>query len=334
MAVYTDITEVELGAFLADYRLGELLSYRGIAEGSENSNFMVHTDAGPFILTLYEKRVEARDLPFFLGLMQHLANKGISCPLPVARNDGALIGTLAGRPAALITFLEGVWKRRPTATHCRAVGEALAGLHLAGADFPLTRRNALDIGGWRKLWEGARPRADEVEAGLVAEIDAEFATFDRNWPDDLPAGIIHADLFPDNVFFLGDALSGPSGIPVVTVHHVVFKVEPACLGEEVGDEVAQMLMHLFLGNEVTTTERNTPDAQIRIDSIFLTLILETSRDDIDAVAETRETLGQLDDENDLAARVRLSKLGFSPDVAMRRDHQNGSKRLRVFLSAR
>ena len=105
MAVYTDITEVELGAFLADYRLGELLSYRGIAEGSENSNFMVHTDAGPFILTLYEKRVEARDLPFFLGLMQHLANKGISCPLPVARNDGALIGTLAGRPAALITFL-------------------------------------------------------------------------------------------------------------------------------------------------------------------------------------------------------------------------------------
>ena len=208
MAVYTDITEVELGAFLADYRLGELLSYRGIAEGSENSNFMVHTDAGPFILTLYEKRVEARDLPFFLGLMQHLANKGISCPLPVARNDGALIGTLAGRPAALITFLEGVWKRRPTATHCRAVGEALAGLHLAGADFPLTRRNALDTDGWRKLWEGARPRADEVEAGLVAEIDAEFATFDRNWPDDLPAGIIHADLFPDNVFFLGDQLSG------------------------------------------------------------------------------------------------------------------------------
>lgn len=208
MAVYTDITEVELGAFLADYRLGELLSYRGIAEGSENSNFMVHTETGGYILTLYEKRVDPADLPFFLGLMQHLANRDISCPLPVARNDGALIGSLAGRPAALITFLEGVWKRRPGAVHCREVGRALAALHLAGSDFPLKRDNSLGIEGWRKLWSGARPRADEVEQGLVAEIDAEFATYDAGWPEHLPGGIIHADLFPDNVFFLGDRLSG------------------------------------------------------------------------------------------------------------------------------
>ena len=208
MAVYTDITETELGTFLTEYDLGSLRSYRGIAEGSENSNFVLHTSAGEFILTLYEKRVEAADLPFFLKLMQHLALKGISCPLPVERRDGGLIGELAGRPAAVITFLEGVWMRRPTAAQCREVGKALAGLHLAGADFGLSRPNTLSVSGWRKLWDASRARADEVDAGLQVDIDADFRLFDRDWPDDLPAGVIHADLFPDNVFFLGDKLSG------------------------------------------------------------------------------------------------------------------------------
>jgi len=208
VAVYTDITEVELGAFLADYDLGELRSYRGIAEGTENSNFVLHVTAGEFILTLYEKRVEAGDLPFFLGLMQHLALKGISCPLPVARRDGSLIGTLAGRSAAVITFLEGIWPRRPNAAQCREVGKALAGLHVAGADFQLSRPNALSVEGWRKLWAGSRDRSHEVDSGLLTEIDADFVMFERDWPKDLPAGVIHADLFPDNVFFLGDKLSG------------------------------------------------------------------------------------------------------------------------------
>ena len=208
MAVYTDINEIELSAFLRDYAIGDLRSYRGIAEGSENSNFVLHTGGGEFILTLYEKRVDRDDLPFFLGLMQHLALKGISCPLPVQRRDGELIGALAGRPAAIITFLEGVWPRRPNAAQCREVGKALAGLHRAGADFALTRPNALALPGWRKLWEGARNRADEVDAGLKADIDADFALFERDWPRDLPAGVIHADLFPDNVFFLGNELSG------------------------------------------------------------------------------------------------------------------------------
>ncbi|PWJ85417.1 homoserine kinase [Pseudaminobacter salicylatoxidans] len=208
MAVYTDVSESELGAFLRDYLVGELLSYKGIAEGSENSNYLLHTTSGSYILTLYEKRVDKDDLPFFLGLMEHLAGKGISCPLPVHRRDGGVTGTLAGRTAALITFLEGMWMRKPTVAHCREVGRALAELHLAGADFPISRPNALDIAGWRKLWDGARDRADEVEAGLAAEVDADFAEFERNWPGDLPAGVIHADLFPDNVFFLGNRLSG------------------------------------------------------------------------------------------------------------------------------
>ncbi len=208
MAVYTDVSENELGAFLKEYSIGDLLSYKGIAEGSENSNFLLHTTSGSYILTLYEKRVDKDDLPFFLGLMEHLAKKGISCPLPVHRRDGSVTGTLAGRTAAVITFLEGMWMRRPTVAHCREVGTALASLHVAGADFPLSRPNALDIAGWRKLWEGSHDRADEVEKGLAAEVDADFATFERNWPKDLPAGVIHADLFPDNVFFLGEKLSG------------------------------------------------------------------------------------------------------------------------------
>jgi len=208
MAVYTDITEVELGDFLRHYAIGELLSYKGIAEGTENSNFILHTSGGSFILTLYEKRVERDDLPFFLGLMDHLATRGVSCPLPVRRRDGAVIGELAGRPAAIITFLEGMWPRRPTTAHCREVGRALAGLHIAGSDFSLTRPNALALAGWRTLWAGCRARADEVEPGLEAEVESDFAAFDADWPSALPAGVIHADLFPDNVFFLGDRLSG------------------------------------------------------------------------------------------------------------------------------
>lgn len=208
MAVYTDVSESQLGAFLQEYSIGELLSYKGIAEGSENSNFLLHTTTGSYILTLYEKRVDENDLPFFLGLMEHLAKKGISCPLPVHRRDGSVTGMLAGRKAAIITFLEGMWMRKPTVAHCREVGKALAALHVAGADFPISRPNALDMAGWRKLWDGSRDRADEVEPGLAAEVDADFAEFERSWPKDLPAGIIHADLFPDNVFFLGDQLSG------------------------------------------------------------------------------------------------------------------------------
>ena len=208
MAVYTDITETELAALLAEYGIGELRSYRGIAEGSENSNYMLHTSTGEFILTLYEKRVERADLPFFLGLMQHLANKGISCPLPVQRRDGGLMSEIARRPAAIITFIEGFWVRRPSAAHCREVGKALAELHRAGADFELSRPNAMAIPGWKTLWDGARDRADEVEVGLAREVEADFATLEANWPADLPSGVIHADLFPDNVFFLGDRLSG------------------------------------------------------------------------------------------------------------------------------
>ncbi|MBB3659538.1 homoserine kinase type II [Rhizobium sp. BK650] len=208
MAVYTDIAEDDLRWFLTEYDAGTLLSYKGIAEGVENSNFLLHTSKAPLILTLYEKRVEKSDLPFFLGLMQHLSAGGLSCPLPLPRKDGALLGTLSGRPAALISFLEGMWLRKPEAKHCREVGKTLAHMHIAGEGFALRRPNALSLDGWQTLWEKSEARADEVEPGLQNEIRSELDFLSAHWPKDLPAGVIHADLFPDNVFFLGDELSG------------------------------------------------------------------------------------------------------------------------------
>jgi homoserine kinase type II len=208
MAVYTDVSDEELQQFLACYNIGTLLSYKGIAEGVENSNFLLHTTEGFFILTLYEKRVVAGDLPFFLNLIEHLAARGLTCPQPVRSRGGEALGRLVNRPAAIFTFLDGMWIRRPNVAHCGGVGDALAKLHLAGADFAMTRRNGLSLEGWRSLFEAAGVRADTVQKGLGQAIESELELLERDWPRDLPQGVIHADLFPDNVFFLGDRVSG------------------------------------------------------------------------------------------------------------------------------
>jgi homoserine kinase type II len=209
MAVYTDVAADELADYLSQYDIGELMSYKGIAEGVENSNFLLHTSRGSFILTLYEKRVAKSDLPFFLGLMTHLAAHGLNCPQPVMNRNGEALGALAGRPAAIITFLEGVWPRKPNAAHCAGVGQALAKMHLAGQDFSMSRANALSVSGWRPLFDAASDRADQVKHGLRDFIAAELDYVESGvWPRDLPHGVIHADLFPDNVFFLGERLSG------------------------------------------------------------------------------------------------------------------------------
>ncbi len=208
MAVYTDVTDEALFAFLADYDLGDVLSFKGIAEGVENSNYLLHCARGYYILTLYEKRVNPDDLPFFLGLMQHLSAKNVSCPLPVDNRQGEALGKLADRPAAIITFLDGVSVRRPEARHCFETGRALAQMHVAGADFSLSRRNALALDDWPVLFKASRGGADEIRPGLANEIAQELDALQRQWPCGLPQGIIHADLFPDNVFFIGPKLSG------------------------------------------------------------------------------------------------------------------------------
>ena len=208
MAVYTEVSDDDLQSFLTGYDLGELLSYKGIAEGVENSNFLLQTTKGTYILTLYEKRVAPADLPFFLGFMDHLAAKGIACPTPIHGRDGKALRELAGRPAAIVSYLAGVWPRRVTAVHCAGLGRAMALFHLAGRDYPRQRTNALSLGGWRRLHEQVRGRADEVAPGLANKIAGEIDALTAHWPADLPDGIIHGDLFPDNVFFLGDKVSG------------------------------------------------------------------------------------------------------------------------------
>ena len=208
MAVYTEVSDEEIEDLAASYGLGHVLSYKGIAEGVENTNYLMATDTGRYILTLYEKRVVPEDLPFFLGLMEHLAANGITCPTPLRNLAGENLCTVSGRPAAIVTFLEGVWIRRPQVEHCAAVGRALAEMHLAGRSFPMRRTNALGPNGWRPLYDRFADRADEIQPGLSAVIGDELDHLATVWPKGLETGVIHADLFPDNVFFLGDRLSG------------------------------------------------------------------------------------------------------------------------------
>lgn len=207
MAVYTDVSFEDLEQLLALYDIGVPLTFKGIAEGVENSNFYLQTDRGAFILTLYEKRVAEADLPFFLGLMEHMARHGIACPLPLRTRDGRQLVAMNGRSAAVLTFLSGLSLRRPGAAHCAAAGAALARLHRAGEGFALSRTNALGLAGWRPLAE-AIGNADRVEDGLTGLIAASLADLEAGWPADLPGGVIHADLFPDNVLFMKDDVSG------------------------------------------------------------------------------------------------------------------------------
>jgi len=208
MAVYTEVTDEALETFLTEYDIGSIVAFRGIAEGVENSNYSLKTTQGDFILTLYEKRVDPADLPWFLGLMEHLARRKITCPQPVRAKDGNALRMLSGRHASITTFLPGVWPRRPRVEHCGPVGRALAELHVAGMDYAPRRVNALGAQGWRPLLSRCEPRADEVHPGLAAELNTSLTQILAAWPPALPEGHIHADLFPDNVFFLDDHLSG------------------------------------------------------------------------------------------------------------------------------
>ena len=207
MAVYTEVTAEDLYALLERYDIGPLTAFKGIAEGVENSNFFLGTGKGQFILTLYERRVSAEDLPFFLGLMEHCAQSGVACPTPVHDREGRVLQMLAGKPGAIVTFLPGYSLQKPKPAHCRAVGAALAALHEAGLTFPLKRENALSLSGWDKLFVSVGGAADRIAPGMFAQLEHALDALSK-WPEDLPRGIIHADFFPDNVLFLNNAVSG------------------------------------------------------------------------------------------------------------------------------
>ncbi len=208
MAVYTEIDDEELRSFVAEYDIGAGTGLKGIAEGVENTNYLLQTDRGTYILTIYEKRVDPKDLPFFLGLLDHLSTRGVPCPPTIHGRDGKALRQVAGKPAAVQTFLQGIWPKRPGVVHCGEVGAALARMHLAGRDYPQTRHNDLSLDGWAELVAATAGRADEVAMGLADEIAREYEDLSGQWPINLPTGVIHADLFPDNVFFMDDKLTG------------------------------------------------------------------------------------------------------------------------------
>jgi homoserine kinase type II len=208
MAVYTQVSAEALGALLAGYDVGSLVSAKGIAEGVENSNYLVDTTGGRFILTLYEKRVDASDLPFFMALLDRLADKGLPVPRAIRDRGGRQIQEVAGRPACLIEFLPGVSVSHPTAPQARATGAALGQMHGALADFTMERPNALGPAGWHKLAERCGADLDHISPGLRQRVADELTWLDRNWPAALPRSVVHADLFPDNVLMQGDRVTG------------------------------------------------------------------------------------------------------------------------------
>ncbi len=208
MAVYTEVDDKALDQFLAEYEIGSAIAFKGIAEGVENSNYLLETDKGRYILTLFEKRVNQADLPYFMGVMDHLAEKNFPAPLPVKAKDGEVLRTLCGRPAVIITFLNGMSPRKPNVAQCRALGEGLAKFHNALQDYKGMRANDLSLSSWSELFSGREAEADALAPGLAAQISDDLRALENKWPIDLPQGVIHADLFPDNAFFLGDDLTG------------------------------------------------------------------------------------------------------------------------------
>ncbi len=208
MAVYTDITDEELSALLADFDLGAPLSLKGVAEGVENSNFLLETEAGRYFLTVYERRVNAAYLPFFLDLMAWLAGHGFPSATPIADREGRFLKTVRGKPCAIVSFLSGLSVRRPTAAHCREAGEGLARLHVAANGFRGSRLNDLGQAAWAPMFASLEKDAEALKPGLAKTISFDLEQLAANWPQDLPQGVIHADYFPDNVFFKAGEFAG------------------------------------------------------------------------------------------------------------------------------
>ncbi len=208
MAVYTHISGEDMGALIDRYDVGKLVSAKGIAEGVQNSNYLIDTTTGRFVLTVYEQMVDAQDLPFFLALLNHLAEK--KCPVPGSMRDraGETLTRWNGKHLALIEFLPGLSVTTPTAAQARAVGIALGQMHIALVDFPMNRPNALGLEGWFELANRCGDSLEKIAPGLTARVSQECDYMHKHWPAHLPQSVIHADLFPDNVLMLGDKVGG------------------------------------------------------------------------------------------------------------------------------
>ncbi len=208
MAVYTHVDHNTLANFLKRYDLGTVVTFKGIAEGVENSNYLLETEQNRFILTLYEKRANPADLPYFLDLMDHLANAGLPAPRPIKDTSGKALQSLLGKPACLISFLPGVSVDAPSEDHCASMGTMLAKMHRALSGFEQKRANDLSLDGWIALTNKTVTAADTVKEGLGSFIREEISFLQENWPQNLPCGTIHADLFPDNILFTDHQITG------------------------------------------------------------------------------------------------------------------------------
>lgn len=208
MAVYTTLSADDVAALLSQYDISVALSCDGIAEGVENTNYKLTTPTGRYILTIFEKRVAERDLPFFMAVMERLAERGFPAPKPIPKRDGALLTRVKEKPAAIVSFLDGVWPREIELWHCAAVGEALARMHVALAGFSGTRTNALSLRGWETLLVPRLDEAEKLRPGLAELARKDMVAVRMAWRNDLPRGVIHGDLFPDNALFVGDTLTG------------------------------------------------------------------------------------------------------------------------------
>jgi len=208
MAVYTKLSGNELKNFFSKYNLGEILNHKEIKEGIENTNYFVETKMGKFILTLYEKRVEEKDLPFFIGLMRNLFDKNFPCPQPIINKNGSYISEILNKKAAVVSFLDGEAKKKLSPNDCYEVGVSTAKLHLITKNLKSKRENKLSIKSWRNIYNKVKKDCSTIHPNLTNIIEKNLDVIEKNWPKNIPAGIIHADLFPDNIFFKNNKLSG------------------------------------------------------------------------------------------------------------------------------
>ncbi len=208
MAVYTKLSENSLNEFFSKYNLGKILNYEEIKEGIENTNYFIHTESGKFILTLYEKRVDEKDLPFFMSLMRNLFDKKFPSPEPIINKNGNYISEILNKKAAVVSFLDGKAKKVLNPTNCYEVGVNTAKLHMITKNLAGKRENKLSINSWRKIYDNVKKDCSKIHPDLPQVIEKNLNGIEKNWPKNIPGGIIHADLFPDNIFFNGDKLSG------------------------------------------------------------------------------------------------------------------------------
>jgi len=208
MAVYTKLPEKKLIEFFSKYNLGKLLNFKGIKEGIENTNYYIQTEKGKFILTLYEKRVEEKDLPFFISLMRNLYDKNFPSPEPIINKNGNYISEISGKKAAVISFIGGVAKKVLSPSDCFDVGINTAKLHIITKDLKGKRENKLSVGSWREIYNKVKKDCSKIHPNLSTVIEKNLNEIEKDWPENIPSGIIHADLFPDNIFFNKNKLSG------------------------------------------------------------------------------------------------------------------------------